>query len=283
LFSHLRWERESIEALIFVSETFDYTVPATACCLQARLRLPSTCAAFDVALGCSGYVYGLWIASSLMMAGCKRVLLLAGETTTKIISPLDRAAVPLFGDAGTATALEREDGHMFHFEMGTDGRGFGHLIMPASGYRTPRTSQTCVRTPREGGNIRSEEDVCMNGPEIFTFTLREVPPLVSRTLSRAGWTKEETDMFVMHQANRFMLNHLAKKMAIPYAKMPIALDEFGNTSSASIPLAINHCLRQALSEKKLRLLLAGFGVGLSWGAVALEMGPITLLEVEIVP
>lgn len=123
----------------------------------------------------------------------------------------------------------------------------------------------------------------MNGPEIFTFTLREVPSLVSRILGRAGWTKEDTDLFVMHQANRFMLYHLAKKMGIPYTKVPIALDEFGNTSSASIPLCITHCVRKSLAEKKLRLVLAGFGVGLSWGAAALELGPVDLPELVIVP
>jgi 3-oxoacyl-[acyl-carrier-protein] synthase-3 len=113
--------------------------------------------------------------------------------------------------------------------------------------------------------------------------LREVPPLINRILARANWTKENTDHFVLHQANRFLLNHLAKKMGIPYAKAPIALDEFGNTSSASIPLAMTHCLRQGLAQKKLRLVLAGFGVGLSWGAAALELGPIELPELEIVP
>jgi 3-oxoacyl-[acyl-carrier-protein] synthase-3 len=193
LLKNLRWERGTVEALIFVSQTFDYVTPATSCCLQARLGLPKSCAAFDVALGCSGYVYGLWIASSLVLAGSRRVLLLAGETATKMISPLDHAAVPIFGDAGTATALEREEGHEMHFDLGTDGGGFEHLIIPAGGQRRPRSNQTAVRTAREGGNVRSDEDLYMNGPEIFSFTLREVPPLMSRILARAGWTKEQVD------------------------------------------------------------------------------------------
>jgi 3-oxoacyl-[acyl-carrier-protein] synthase-3 len=283
LLKNLSWDRDSVEALVFVSQTFDYVAPATSCCLQARLRLPKSCAAFDVALGCSGYVYGLWIASSLMLAGCRRVLFLAGETATRIISPVDKAAVPLFGDAGTATALEREDGHVIHFDLGTDGTGFEHLIIPAGGQRRPRSSQSAVRTPREGGNVRSDEDLYMNGPEVFTFTLREVPPLLNRILARAGWTKEQVDFFVLHQANKWMLDKLAKRLGIPAASLPIALEEFGNTVSASIPLAITHSLRGSAAQESRRLVLAGFGVGLSWGAAALELGPIVLPELEIVP
>jgi len=283
LLKKLSWDRDSVEALIFVSQTFDYVAPATSCCLQSRLGLPKSCAAFDVALGCSGYIYGLWLASSLILAGSRRVLLLAGETTTRIISPVDRAAVPLFGDAGTATALEREDGHVIHFDLGTDGTGFEHLIIPAGGQRRPRSSQSAMRTPREGGNVRSDEDLYMNGPEVFTFTLREVPPLLKRTLARAGWTKEQVDFFVLHQANKWILLQLAKRLGIPAASLPIALEEFGNTVSASIPLAITHSLRAAIGQKSRRLVLAGFGVGLSWGAAALEVGTIVLPELEIVP
>ena len=131
--------------------------------------------------------------------------------------------------------------------------------------------------------MRSDEDVYMNGPEIFTFTLREVPPLIDRILARAGWTKAQVDFFVLHQANKFMLNHLAKRMGIAAASMPMALEEFGNTSSASIPLAITHCARAALGRQRRRLVLAGFGVGLSWGAAALEAGPIVLPELAILP
>jgi 3-oxoacyl-[acyl-carrier-protein] synthase III len=283
LLKNLAWDRASVDALIFVSQTFDYVAPPTSCCLQARLGLPKSCAAFDIALGCSGYVYGLWVASSLVLAGCRRVLLLAGETTSRIISPLDKTAVPLFGDAGTATALEREEGHVIHFAMDTDGSGFGDLIIPAGGHRMPRTSQTSIRTPREGGNIRSDEDLYMKGPEVLAFALREVPPLLARILARAGWTKEQVDYFVMHQANKWMLDQLARRLRIPAANFPLALEDFGNTVSASVPLAITHCLRSALAQKSGRVVMAGFGVGLSWGAVAVEMGPLLLPELEIVP
>ncbi len=283
LLKSLAWDRASVQAIIFVSQTFDYAAPATSCCLQARLGLAKSCAAFDVAMGCSGYVYGMWIASSLVLAGCQRVLLLAGETTSRIISPLDRAAVPLFGDAGTATALEAQDGPVIHFDMGTDGKGFDHLIIPAGGQRSPRTSQSSIRTLRENGSVRSDEDLDMDGPEVLAFSMREVPPLVTRILARAGWTREQVDFFVMHQANKWMLDQLAKRMRIPPASFPMALEDFGNTVSASIPLAITHRLRSALAHKSARLVLAGFGVGLSWGAVALEMGPLALPELEIVP
>lgn len=283
LFKGLNWERDSVDALIFVSQTTDYLTPATACILQSRLGLPSGCAAFDVHLGCSGFVYGLWLAGSILLTGCRRALVLCGETSTRLVSPVDRAVYPLFGDAGTATALELAENSVIHFDLQTDGRGHQHLIIPAGGFRHPRNEQTCIRAPRESGCIRSDEEVYMNGEEIFAFTLREVPPLINRILDRAGWSKEEPDFFVLHQANKFILNHLAKKMTIPYAKVPIVLENFGNTSSASIPLALTHALGARLAKEKLRLVLAGFGVGLSWAAAALDAGPLTMPELEIVP
>jgi 3-oxoacyl-[acyl-carrier-protein] synthase III len=284
LLADLNWAKESVDALVFVSQTFDYTRPATSCCLQGRLGLPKSCAAFDIALGCSGYVYGLLAASNLVSSGCGRVLLLVGETcSTANVSPFDRATVPLFGDAGTATALEADSSGKMHFQLGSDGMGYNFLIVPAGGSRMPRTPETAIRTKREDGTIRSDEDGYMNGPEIFGFTLREVPPLISGILNFSGWNSEQVDAFVMHQANRFMLDHLCKRMKLPPEKVPLSLEDYGNTSSASIPLTITHRLRQDLRTNKRKLVLAGFGIGLSWGAVALELGPIVAPDVEIVP
>jgi 3-oxoacyl-[acyl-carrier-protein] synthase-3 len=282
LLKELAWDRRSIEALVFVSHSFDYPLPATACILQARLGLPKTCAAFDIALACSGYVYGLWVAAGLIMTGCKRVLLLAGEMGTRMVSPQDKTMAPLIGDGGSATALESDDGTVMHFELGTDGAGYKHLIMPAgiSSARLPHTAQTITRTEKAAGIILSDEDLQMNGAEIFTFTLREVPPLIDSILQRSQWQKEEVDQFVFHQANKFILVHLAKRMSIPEQKLPLIMEHYGNTSSASIPMAITHCLRETLQKQRLKLVLAGFGAGLSWGACALELGPIVAPPLE---
>lgn len=285
LFKELAWDRGSIEALVFVSQSCDYPMPATACILQDRLGLPKTCAAFDVSLACSGYVYGLWIATGLIATGCKRVLLLAGEMGSRMVSPMDRSTAPLFGDAGTATALESDGGATMHFELGTDGAGYQHLIVPAgtATARLPHSAQTMERTERAGGNIRSDEDLYMNGAEMFTFTLREVPPLIDVMLEHSQWQRDEVDHFLFHQANEFMLVHLAKRMGIPKQKLPLILEHYGNTSSASIPLAVTHALRQSLEKRTLKLVMAGFGSGFSWGACAVEMGPIAAPPLVEVP
>jgi 3-oxoacyl-[acyl-carrier-protein] synthase-3 len=268
----------TVEGLIFVSQTPDYVLPATACGLQHRLSIPTSCAAFDVNLGCSGFVYGLSMAAAFVASGAmKRVLVCAGDTSSRLVAPEDRSTATLFGDAGTATIVEHDpSAKPMHFVLGSDGKGAEHLIIPAGGSRKPRSEGTAARTEREGGNIRSDEDLYMNGPEIFIFTLKEVPRLVSTTLERAGWKAEEVDAYVFHQANRFMLQHLAKKMKLPTDKVVLALEEYGNTSSASIPLAINARMRGSADAKPMKLMFAGFGVGYSWGSMAQESAPMVL-------
>lgn len=285
LLTDLKWEPSSVEALVFVSQTFDFPcVPATSCVLQMRLGLPNTCAAFDVALGCSGHVYGLWVAASLMAAsGLSRALLLAGDVASRTCSPLDRATALLFGDAGSATALERDPtAGPFVFSLGTDGTGWKNLIIPAGGGRQPRNETTAIRKTAEANNLRSAEDVFMDGAEIFAFTLREVPTLVDSVLAASGWKREEVDYFVFHQANKFMLTYLAKFMRLPLPKVPLSLQEYGNTSSASIPLTINSKLAEVVRSRSVRLLLGGFGVGYSWAGCSLQCGPIAAPEVIMV-
>ena len=285
LLSDLKWELDSVDAVIMVSQTFDFNcVPATSCTVQMRLGLSTKCAAFDVALGCSGHVYGLWIAASLLAAsGMSRVLLLAGDMASRTCSPLDRATALLFGDAGTATALERDaSAKEMTFSLGTDGSGWKNLIIPGGGFRNPRDEKTSVMVRAEGNNIRSAENVLMDGAEVFAFTLREVGPMVNEVLVKAGWSREDVDFFVFHQANEFMLKHLAKSMKIPIAKVPLSLREYGNTSSASIPLTISSKLREEVGAKALRLVIGGFGVGYSWAACCFHCGPIVAPEVILV-
>jgi 3-oxoacyl-[acyl-carrier-protein] synthase-3 len=279
LFDEGKWERESIDAVIFLSQSPDYDIPFTAAVIQRRLGLTTGCVAFDVNLGCSGYVYGLWLACSFIIGGgMQRVLLLTGDTSEKV-SIEDRSVAMLFGDAGTATILDQtKEGGEFTFVLGTDGRGERNLIIPAGRCRKPSSVTTRVRHEDENGNRRSEEEVYMNGAEIFAFTLAEVPKMVQQVLAASGKTLETIDSFVLHQANKFIIEYLAKRMNIPSDKVPLSLSKYGNTSSASIPVTMTHCLRDQLSRKKMDLLMGGFGVGYSWGAVTCTVGEIVMPE-----
>ncbi|MFG6468683.1 ketoacyl-ACP synthase III [Roseateles sp. BYS87W] len=264
LLADLGWEADSVDALVFVSQTPDYRLPATACALQSRLQLGTHCAAFDVNLGCSGYVYGLWLASRLIDGhAVKRVLLLAGDTSSKLVNPDDRATALLFGDAGTATALEYDaNAPATPYVLGTDGRGEMNLIIPKSTYRG-----ACGTTP---ALPESHPDyLYMNGPEVFNFTIRSVPLMVNAVLEGAGKTVNDIGAALFHQANAFMLKHIAKKLKLPAEKFPLNIDRFGNTSSATIPLLMSTMEdRQALAGD---VVMAGFGVGYSWAAALVSL------------
>jgi len=290
LLNDLGWERESIRAVIFVSQTPDYVSPATACTLQSRLGLSRSCAAFDINLGCSGYVYGLAVAAQFVRGvataedGSGRVLLLVGDTITRLVGEQDRSTVPLFGDAGSATALEfSSDADPLIFTLGTDGNGRDHLIVPVGGFRHPRTATSGTARLREDGNPRSDENIAMNGAEVFMFTLCEVPQMVKDTLAAARWTLNDVQGVVMHQANLFMLNHLRKRLKIPQDRFVLAMEDYGNTSCVSIPLAITHTWAANEPEARRKLLLAGFGVGWSWGCAAVVVERMVLPELVVVP
>ena len=278
LLAGLDWDRASVDALIFVSVTPDYPLPATACTLQHRIGLPTSCAAFDITHACSGYIYGLWTAAHFVASGhARRVLLLTGDTASRLTAPQDRAVAALFGDAGTATALEWADAAApMTFDLGTDGSGAGNLIVKAGAFRQPRTPDTSARREQEGGNIRSDEDLYMSGTDVFGFTMREVPALNQRILARAGWSLDSVDAWVMHQANAFIVKYLTKSMKLPADKVVLDMEKFGNTSAASIPMAMAGALRERLSESSLRLVLLGFGTGLSWGGAAVTCGPLVI-------
>lgn len=276
LLGDLAWDRQSIDGLIFVTQTPDYIMPSSSCVLQSRLGLSTTCAAFDVGLGCSGYVYGLWLAASLIRSGgLRRVLLLHGETPTHYAADDDRAVALLFGDAGSATALERDDradAPAWHFTLGTDGSGAGDLIITAGGFRD-----------RFAADPRAHA-VTMNGANVFNFTIAVLPPLIADTLRLAGRTADDVDAFVFHQSNRFIIEHVAGACALPAGKVPLVLDRFGNPGGPSVPLAITQGVPAAADPARTRaltLMLLGYGVGLSWaaGLVVLEPG-VPVLHVD---
>ncbi|MDB5366272.1 MAG: 3-oxoacyl-ACP synthase [Rhodospirillales bacterium] len=284
LLDQLGWDPASVEVLIFVSQDSDYVLPATACLIQRRLGLPDSCAAFDVNLGCSGFVYALWMASQLLRgADGKRALVLCGDTSTRYLVPGDRSTLPLFGDAGAAAAIEKsDDAKPMHVVMGTDGTGAQHILVKAGGRRDPLVPNEEPWSETERARLFKDGRLHMNGSEVFTFSLRKVPGLVRDTLAYAGTNVDALDHVVMHQANAFMLEHLRKKTGISSERFVVDMGDFGNTSSASIPLAIAHRLADSVAGGTRRVMLAGFGVGWSWAALVGELGPIPApLVVEI--
>lgn len=273
LLQHLGWESSSVDALIFVSQTPDFRLPATACLLQAELQLPFACIAFDVNLGCSGYPYALWLGMTMVQTGAaRRVLLAVGDTISKVVDPGDRSTALLFGDAGTVTAIEASVGQQANFVMGTDGRGAQNLMVPCGGFKDYST------WGKERLMDRSPDCLYMDGGEIFNFTLKAVPALVTETIRSSGLSLDKYDGFLFHQANMFMVKHLVKKLKLPADKIPINIDQYGNTSCASIPLLMTSKTKESLSSSSLRLGLFGFGVGYSWAGASLQVGPLKCVE-----
>jgi len=251
--------------LLFCTQSPDYLLPTTACVLQNRLGLPTTCAALDFNLGCSGYIYGLSLAQALLSSGqARRVLLLTGETYTKLLDPSDKGTRTIFGDAGTATLLDSASPHRLHsFVLGTDGRGEKELIVATGGARHPSEAPIVAGAPNPAC-------LFMNGPEIFSFTLRSVPGLVNQVLAKASLTINDIDLFVFHQANAYMLEHLRRKIGIPQEKFAVHFAHCGNTVSSTIPMVLEHFVTEGRIIPGMKLLLAGFGVGFSWGGCILE-------------
>src|SRR6266568_2954780 len=266
-------DRESIDLLIFATQSPDHWLPTTACILHDRLNLQKGCAAFDINLGCSQYVYALSVAHSMLISGCAtRALVLTGDTMTRTIHPKDRALVPLMGDAGSATLLgEVEDGQGFlGFELGTDGSGHKYLMIPAGGSRMPVSPETAIEIADSEGSVRTLESFYMNGVAIFHFAISTVPKAVESLLRKLSLDMKDIDLFLFHQANKFMLEHLLKKMKIPAEKTHFYIEDVGNTSGSTMPLLIADAIRAGKVKPGARILAIGFGVGLSWAATVIR-------------
>lgn len=262
---------EDIDYILFCTQSPDYFLPTTACLIQSRLSIPQSAGALDYNLGCSGFVVGLGLAKGLIETGqATNVLLLTGETYSKFIHPRDKSVRTLFGDAAAATlvaATEREGKPPIGpFVYGTDGSGAGNLIVSTGGMRNPRSAETASLYEDESGNTRSQDNLFMNGAEIFNFTLRTIPRCVTTLLDRAELGMEAVDLFVFHQANQYMLDHLRKKMKIPEQKFLISMSHCGNTVSSSIPIALKDAQLSGRLRPEQLVMLVGFGVGYSWAA-----------------
>ncbi len=269
----LDWSPEEIQLLIFISQSRDYIIPATAGILQDKLGIPKTCMAFDIGLGCSGYVYGLSVAASLMStSGIKKGLLMVGDVSTRNTSYKDKSTYPLFGDAGTVTALEFDkDAPPMAFNLQTDGSGYDAIIIPDGGIRNFASKEMTFEEEKiNDGIIRHRLHIALDGMKVFQFSLREVQPNVITLLEKIDKEIDDIDYFIFHQANKLMNESIRKKLKIEAEKYPYSIATYGNTSSASIPLTINATINEEAGSGKLKMLFSGFGVGLSWGSAYVE-------------
>ena len=276
LLSEMEVDRNAFDAVIFVSQTPDYRMPATAFLLQDRLGLSNITGAFDVNSGCSGYIQGLMLAFSIAsVSQYGRVLLLNGETRTRAYSFRDKATGLLFGDAGTATLVERnQKAGKSYFSINSDGARADLIKIPSGGYRNPSDGESIIEKLQADGGFRSDEQGTIDGAGIFELLINEVPADLRKILQTSGCDQSDIDYAVFHQANRFMNEYLRKKMKISSDKVPYSLDDFGNTSSVSIPLTMVTRLSNPLKAKKSKVMLAGFGVGFSWGSAIADVGPL---------
>lgn len=274
LFAETPVSRDTIDHLVFCTQAPDYFLPTSACLIHARLGLSHSAGAFDVNLGCSGFVYGLGIAAGLIVTGqASRVLLLTADTYSKFIDIEDLSVRSIFGDAGAATVIEGGRGGLGPFIYGTDGRGANHLIVPTGGLREATDeAETGSGYTVHGGHRRSGKPLHMNGPEVFNFSIAAVPPAVRSLLDKAGIGMEDVDLFVFHQANTTMLEALRRKLDIPPARFFVDLADCGNTVSSTIPIALSRAAAQGRLAVGNRVMLVGFGVGYSWAATLLIWG-----------
>lgn len=270
LFTEHQVDRSAIDFIMLCTQSPDYYLPTSACIIQEKLGLATSTGAFDFNLGCSGFVYGLAIAKGFIKGGiAKNILLLTSETYSKFLHEGDKGNRTIFGDAASATLISTEGfATIEEFDLGTDGKGSENLIVRNGGLRNQKNGN--VGELDEFGNIISSDHLFMNGGEIFNFTLDSVPKLMKNVLFKNNLIKDEIDLFVFHQANRYMLNHLRKKLSIEEEKFYYFLENVGNTVSSTIPIALYEAMKENQIQKGSNILLAGFGVGYSWGGTVLK-------------
>ena len=266
LFTEHNIDKNSIDALILCTQSPDYFLPATACVLQNKLGLSTSVAAFDINLGHSGFVYGLSIAKGLITSDiAKNVLLLTSETYQHYIHKKDRGNRALFSDAAAATLVSTHGYlELGNPVLGTDGSGYRNLIVESGAHRMKKLGIEII-----SATDRSPDYLYMDGPAVFNFSLKEVPSLVKQTLAKNNLKQDDIDLFVFHQANRHVLKFIREAISIPDNKFYLCLENFGNTVSSTIPIALYHAQKDNRMDKAVNILIAGFGVGYSWGAINL--------------
>ena len=268
--------KEDIDFLLCVTQSPDYKLPTTACIIQDKLGLKKSVGAFDINLGCSGFIYGLAVAKSLVESGiANNVMLITAETYSKHINPLDKSTRTIFGDGAAATLIGHGGMEICGFDLGTDGSGKDFLIIPSGGARNKCTPETAVEKEIDG-NVRSEDNLFMSGGDVFEFTIREVPSSVKRIIKKENLKKDTVDLFIFHQANEFMLSFLEKLLKLDKQKCYTNFADIGNTVCASIPIAFKRAMNEGVIKSNQTILLCGFGVGLSWGSTVIRTGDYIL-------
>ena len=281
LFEDNQVDRNEIDLLVFLSQTPDYRMPATSILLQDRLGLPMSTMAFDISLGCSGFISALSIVYAMMQNhGFRKALLLDGETRSKVYSRKDRREAFIFGDAGVAALIERDEKFgTSHFSINSDGSRGNLIMIPGGGYRNMSSVETLKeKVVDEYGNIRTDEQGYMNGADVFNFVIVEVPKDIKRLMEAAGEDIQSMDYYVFHQANAFINNHIAKKLKLDAGKIPWTIQKYGNTSSVSVPLTIVSELRDKLKGEK-KLMLNAFGVGMAWATAIVPFVGCNISEI----
>lgn len=270
LFEEHNIDPKSIDFLLLCTQSSDHFLPSTACILQDRLGIPTTAGAFDYNLGCSGCVYGMAVAKGLIAGGiAKNVLLLTAETYNKYLHPSDKSNRSIFGDAAAACLISTEGiAEIGEMSLGTDGSGAKHLIVETGAAR--HKAATGKQTTDDDGHIRRDDYLYMDGSAIFNFTLDAVPAMMKDILAKNEMVKENIDYYVFHQANKFMLNTIRKVCVLPKDKFYVNLNETGNTVSSTVMIGLKQCLDAGTITPGMKVMVAGFGVGLSWGGTILN-------------
>jgi 3-oxoacyl-[acyl-carrier-protein] synthase-3 len=277
----LGWEKESIDVLVFGSVTGDYKTPPTAGILQHRLGLPTSTFVLDIPMGCCGSMYAINVAGNLLSAGSvKRALLLVGDTALRMGSLKDKSRVPLFGDSGTAMALEYDPtAEDIVIEFNTLGSGYEALITPHGGFRHPITAESFIEEDFGNGIIRAPKDTLISGMDVFSFAITRPPISIKKIMEKYGLTTENVDYFLIHQANKLIVDRIVKKLKLPLEKTPYDLQEFGNLGGASVPMLMTYNIPNELQTRPLTLLCSSFGLGLTWGTMILRTQKMVVLEV----
>lgn len=281
LIEDLKWDKTEIEVLFFVTQTPDYQLPGTSLHIQNRIGLSKSCACFDINQGCAGYVYGLSLISAFMSSsGLKKGLLLVGDTITKLVSPFDKSLVPVFSDAGTATALEFSSvATKMNFNLSSEGQDFEAIIVPEGGARVPLNDESFNYKMYDNAIQRKGFHLAMKGLDVFNFSLKKVVPNVEELFAKSQRAITDIDYFVFHQANKLILESLSKKLNLDMEKVPSSLKKYGNTSGATIPLTIVSELKNKNKITDSRLLLSGFGVGLSIASAIVEFSDVVCSDI----
>jgi 3-oxoacyl-[acyl-carrier-protein] synthase-3 len=281
LFANRLLDRDEFDALIVVTQSPDYIMPATSSVIQGRLGLKQDMFCLDINQGCAGFLIGLMQGFLLLdQPSIQRVVLVNADVLSRKVSTKDRNSYPLVGDGASITILERtDDATPIYMNLKMDGTRRDVLRIPAGGMRLPSSPETAVMAEDADGNLRSLDNLVMDGSAVFNFVQVEVPPMIDDLLQTAGKKMDDVDMFLFHQPNRFMLEKLADKMGVPYEKMPANIVEhYGNSSGVTIPLAIAHNLRHRVVGESINACLAGFGVGLTWASMLMRIGPMRFCE-----